>query len=131
MPSPTQQRGDRQEHRAERVLLEAGYQIEARNWRGGGGEIDRVAWDGETLVFVEIRSRASGDHGTPAATVGRSKQRRVVRAALAYLGERSGPVPEVRFDVLALLGEGPDPEVELVKGAFDARPLFGKAIPFL
>lgn len=120
VPSPTQSFGATQEALAERALSDAGYVIVDRNWRGGGGEIDRVAWDGDTLCFVEVRARSRVDFGRPAETVDRRKQRKVIRAARAYL---MGFVvwPMVRFDVVSVVvAEDGEREVELVQNAFDA-----------
>ena len=120
VPSPTQLFGTAQEVLAERTLCEAGYVIVDRNWRGGGGEIDRVAWDGDTLCFVEVRARSRVDFGRPAETVDRRKQRKVVRAARAYL-MGFAVWPMVRFDVVSIVvaDEGAC-VVELVQNAFDA-----------
>lgn len=120
MPSPSQRFGAAKEALAERVLSTAGYTVVDRNWRGGGGEIDRIAWDGDTLCFVEVRARGRIDFGTPAETVDRRKQRRIVRAARAYL-MAFAVWPMVRFDVVSVVvaDEGED-EIELVKNAFDA-----------
>lgn len=120
MPSPSQAQGALQEAVAERVLARAGYEIVDRNWRGGGGEIDRVAWDGEILCFVEVRARSRLDFGLPAETVDRRKQRKLIRAACAYL-MRFDAWPMVRFDVVSVvIGQDRDSDVELVKNAFDA-----------
>jgi putative endonuclease len=127
MPSPTQDRGQRHEDLAEEALTRAGYRIEERNWRGGGGEIDRVAWDGEVIVFVEIRSLSKTDHGLPFETVRERKQRRVVAAALAYLTRFSpGSVPLVRFDVVSVVHGDGDSEIEIFRAAFDGSVACGR-----
>src|SRR5438128_2157172 len=73
----------------------------ARNWRGGGGELDLVVQDGTELAFVEVKARAQSKFGTPAEGVTRAKVRRLTRAALAYLGAHD-LVDRVtcRFDVI-------------------------------
>lgn len=111
-----------QEEVAERRLTAQGYHIVERNWRGGGAEVDRIAWDEEVLCFIEVRARRRTDCGRPEATVGRGKQRHLVRAAMAYLMQFSpGALPMVRFDVVSVLErEGEGPEVTLFKNAFDA-----------
>lgn len=135
MPSDTQLEGKRQEDHAEAALVRAGYTIVARNWRGGGGEIDRVARLGDVLVFVEVRARTGARHGPPSATIGVVKQRKVVRAALAYRSQvRSGRPGGIRFDVVeVLLARGGDVlEVRILPGAFDAGVLCGRGgVPFL
>jgi putative endonuclease len=123
MPSPTQRWGAQLETLAEAMLARGGYRVIARNWRGGGGELDRVAWDGELLCFVEIRARRTDAFGLPAETVDWKKQRKVVRAAEAFLAAHhpAGGVM-ARFDVVSIVarGEGRAPEVLLIKDAFDA-----------
>jgi putative endonuclease len=107
---------------AEEALAHRGYTIIERNWRGGGGEVDRIAWNEGVLCFIEVRARATGTFGTPAATVNWAKQRRVVRAAATYLAQlRPGLRPMARFDVVSIIdaGDGP-PSIELIKNAFDA-----------
>lgn len=96
----------------------------ARNWRGGGGEIDRIAWDGDCLCFVEVRFRTHSAFGGPEETVHGPKRRRLVRAATAYLARyRPGQVPNARFDVVALMSlpHEAKPRIEVFKDAFDAE----------
>ena len=87
-----------------RYLRAKGYLIVARNWRWRGGEVDIVAKDGETLVFVEVKGRRGKAFGTPEEAVDPRKRWHLWRSALAFLGPRAGEVP-VRFDVVAV---GPD-----------------------
>ncbi|HVV87886.1 MAG TPA: YraN family protein, partial [Kofleriaceae bacterium] len=95
--------GQRGEDRAARALAAAGYRIVERNVRLRAGELDAVAYDGETLCFVEVRSRKDELHGTPEETVVRAKQRRLVLAARAWLA-RYPTVDPCRFDVVAIVG---------------------------
>ncbi len=122
MPSPTQLRGGNSESLAEKHLIVSGYRILARNWRGGGGELDRIAQDGEVLVFIEIRSRHTESGGTAMESIGFSKRRRVIYAALAYLS-RFAPrnVPACRFDVVTVQMKNEKLEVEILKNAFDTE----------
>lgn len=106
---------------AERLLLSLGYRVVARNWRGGGGEIDRVAWDGAVLAFVEIRARRTGFFGSPAGTVDVAKQRRVVCAAAAYLSRFRGRCPDVRFDVVSIVDGTGERSAELIRSAFESH----------
>ncbi|MBC7093414.1 YraN family protein [Candidatus Bipolaricaulota bacterium] len=101
-------------------LRAQGMRIVARNWRWRGGEIDIVAKDGPTLVFVEVKGRASRRFGGPEEAVTAGKRQRLWRAAQAFLGGTAEEVP-VRFDVVAV---GPD-GVRHVRDAFgeeDVRP---------
>lgn len=88
------------------LLVEHGYEIVERNYRCDIGELDIVAIDGPTMVFVEVRSRASDDHGDAIESVNRRKQRKVTRVAEVYLAHRQPPHEEFRFDVVAI--NGPD-----------------------
>ncbi len=94
-------------------LRSLGYLIVARNWRWRGGEVDIVAKDGGTLVFVEVKGRRGSAYGAPEEAVDLRKRRHLWRTALAFLGEKAGKVP-VRFDVLAVGPEG----VKHIKHAF-------------
>jgi putative endonuclease len=115
----TKQAGDAAEDRALAHLLAAGLKLVTRNYRTpgrGGGEIDLVMRDGAgTLVFVEVRKRASRAFGGAAASIGHSKQRRIVFAARHYLMRLREP-PACRFDVVSV-EEG---RVEWLRAAFDA-----------
>ena len=115
----TKQLGDAGEDAALRYLLGQGLTLVTRNYRTpgrGGGEIDLImrTRDG-TLVFVEVRKRASSRHGGGAASVGAVKQRRIVLAARHYL-LRVAHMPPCRFDVVVLDGE----QIEWLQAAFDA-----------
>jgi putative endonuclease len=88
-PSPTQARGYQAESDAEAFLTAQGYTILERNFRAGRyGEIDLVAQDGDTLVFVEVRSRTTPTGSTPAESVTDLKLGRLLRAAEYYLVRR-------------------------------------------
>lgn len=114
-PTPAQAAGGDGELRAEAFLARQGLEIVARNFSTRLGEIDLVACDGPTLVFVEVRLRSDARFGGAAASITPAKQRRIVQAARQYLlGVK--PVPPCRFDVVALDGDEP----EWLRGAFDA-----------
>lgn len=121
MPSPTQAWGADKEADAERALVRAGYHIVERNWRGAGAEIDRIAWQDDVLCIVEIRARETDACGTPAETIGRSKQRHLIRGAMAYLAARFAPgrEPMVRFDVVSIVDRRFGPRsIEIIADAF-------------
>lgn len=103
-------------------LRERGMEIVARNFRSRGGEVDIVAREGDTLAFVEVRSRGREDFGRPEESVGRGKRLRVVSAARGYLAASSPAGWRVaRFDVAAV-EEGPaGPVIRYYPNAFDAR----------
>jgi putative endonuclease len=97
-----------------------GYRIEARNWRCPLGELDIVAWDRETLVFVEVKARTGTTAGVPEDAVDTRKQARIVRLAQAFLAGRRGEMPPCRFDVIAVEGRRPIPRVRHLRAAFRA-----------
>ncbi len=101
------------EERACGYLRSLGYAIVARNWRWRGGEVDIIARDGGTLVFVEVKARSSPRFGLPAEAVGRRKRGKLIAAAKAFLGRDAGRIP-IRFDVVAVLGE----RITHLRGAF-------------
>lgn len=98
------------------ALRQAGYRVIARNVRLRIGELDIVAWEGEVLAFVEVRSRADTRFGGAGHAVGPAKQRQVARCAELYLASqgRSLRPAAVRFDVVAVTGS----ELVILRDAF-------------
>jgi putative endonuclease len=120
------ERGSIAENLALAHLQAAGLRLLARNYKTpgrGGGEVDLImqANDAErTLVFVEVRQRASQSHGGAAASVSTAKQRRIIFAARYYL-LRLPKTPPCRFDVVSVEGGlAQSPSVIWFEGAFDA-----------
>jgi putative endonuclease len=115
----TKQAGDAAESRALAHLQDRGLLLIARNYRTpgrGGGEIDLVMREPDgTLVFVEVRRRASRAFGGAAGSIGALKQRRIVFAARHYLMRLREP-PPCRFDVVSIEGDG----IQWMRAAFDA-----------
>jgi len=113
-------RGFLGEKLAGHFLRRNGYKILYRNFRGrSGGEIDIVCRDDDTLVFVEVKTRAREDFGRPIAAVDRRKQRRVSRGGLAWLRMLDNPDILFRFDVVeVIIAEDAKPRLELIKNAF-------------
>jgi putative endonuclease len=103
---------------AARHLRRRGYHILARNYRAPGGEIDLVASDDGTLVFVEVKARSAIGYGTPQEAVDERKQSRIRRAANVYRAEYGVGYLPVRFDVVAIVGVGRFRRLELLKNAF-------------
>jgi putative endonuclease len=110
--------GRRGEQAAERHLRRSGYRIVERNFRAAGAEIDIVAMDGDTLVFVEVKTRSGAGAGTPVDAVDRRKQERMRRAAEAFAARHRASDWTIRFDVVAITGGGKDMKLELLKDAF-------------
>src|SRR5436190_19902050 len=112
-------RGAHGEKLACRFLRRKGYKILYRNFKGrSGGEIDIVCRDNDTLVFVEVKTRAREDFGRPFAAVDREKQKRISRGALAWLRMLDNPTILFRFDVVEVLIAGDaKPRVQLITNA--------------
>jgi putative endonuclease len=106
------------EDSAARYLARHGYRILRRNFRTARGEIDVIATERETLVFVEVKARADDRMGTPAAAVDQRKQERIRRAAEWYCARYRMRDRAIRFDVVAISGSGPSRRIEVLKDAF-------------
>lgn len=113
------QHGAAAEGLAAAFLMARGLRVVGRNLRWPDGELDLVCEHGEVLVFVEVRLRRDKRFGGAAASVGRAKQARLIRAAQRYLAEqgRRAQARPARFDVVALSGlDGAD--IEWIRDAF-------------
>ncbi|MDG4477000.1 YraN family protein [Thiovibrio frasassiensis] len=112
--------GQQGETLACRYLSRQGYRVLARNYRTKQGEIDIIAEERNSLVFVEVKTRRGHQCGHPFEAVTPAKCRQISKAALQYLAETGREGQAARFDVVAIsiAGEGA-PVVELVKDAFD------------
>lgn len=110
-------RGERGEALAAAFLQQQGLAIAARNYRCRFGEIDLIARDGETVVFVEVRSRANDAFGGAAASITGAKQARLLKTARHYLTTLSS-TPPCRFDAVLVTGE--PPRIEWLRNAFEA-----------
>ena len=108
--------GMEQEERACQYLTERGVRIRERNFRCRQGEVDLIGWDGDYLVFFEVKYRKTAWAGYPAEAVGYGKQKKICRAAAFFLYQRkwNEGIP-VRFDVIAVCGES----VNWYQDAFD------------
>lgn len=101
-----------------RTLRRLGYEILARRYRTRFGEIDIVAKDGPTIVFVEVKSRAGAEFGGAAAAVTVWKQRRVADMAVEFLARRRLTERPCRFDVVTVDFGGGKPRVQVYSNAF-------------
>ncbi len=95
--------GDAGEQAAAAHLRAAGYAILAMQYRARTGEVDIVAADGDTLVFVEVKARRSGDYGTPAEAVTYRKQGRIMATAQCYMKHHGLYDKPMRFDVIEII----------------------------
>lgn len=113
--------GNRGERLAAQSLKARGYKILARNCRNRWGEIDIIARDGDTIVFVEVKTRSEHTEGRPEEAVTRTKQRQITRAAYAWLHQHKLDQHRCRFDVIAIVWRtGEEPIVDHIQSAFDA-----------
>ena len=110
--------GRRGERIAERYLKRKGYRILERNFRGAGAEIDLVAMDGGTLVFIEVKTRRTVLAGIPQEAVNPHKQRHLRRAGQVYARSRRADDLPMRFDVVAIVEDLSGRRLELLKDAF-------------
>jgi putative endonuclease len=102
-----------------RHLVRQGFAILARNYRCRSGEIDVVAKDGPTTVFVEVKHRRSASHGAGHESVTFGKRRRLVRAARLYAASRGLSETPLRFDVISIDETEKGTEIRHDRGAFD------------
>jgi putative endonuclease len=121
MTRARQQLGKLGEDLAVEELERRGYAILARRYRTRCGEIDIVAEDRDTLVFVEVKARASAEFGTAAEAVTRHKQRKLAQMATDYLTRAEGPARPCRFDVVAIDDCETCPRIAVYQNAFDGE----------
>lgn len=110
--------GRRGEDLAHRFLRSKGFIIAARNYRlsSGDAEADLIAWDGDTLVFVEVKSRESADFGPPERAIGEEKRQHLLRIAREYIRKSATPWSRIRFDIVSVLMTKP-PAIEHFRDA--------------
>ena len=101
-------------------LEKRGYALIARRYRRRGGEIDVIARDGATIVFVEVKARESRDYGEAAEAVTCVKRRRMVQLATDYMTRHHRPSCPCRFDVVSIHFDAGHPAIEVFQNAFDA-----------
>ncbi len=113
--------GRRGEEAAGRYLVSVGYRILERRYRTRAGEIDFIAEEGDTLVFVEVKTRSSLSFGRPAEAVDARKRSRIACAASLYLARRAAADRSCRFDVVEVLeSPGVAPRIRLIRDAFES-----------
>lgn len=100
------------------LLRRNGYRIITRNFRTKSGEIDIIAWEADTICFVEVKTRQSLKVGFPEESVTPKKQRHASRAALLFLKNHNLLGKRARFDVVSVLLSEEKKESKLIKNAF-------------
>ncbi len=102
-----------------RHLKKNGYKILEQNYRNKLGEIDIIAKEKGTLVFVEVKARRSDLFGNPKWAVTPKKQRKISMVALYYLKATKQTRAKARFDVISISSSEDNPRIEIVKNAFE------------
>jgi putative endonuclease len=110
------QKGEQGEAMAAAHLQAQGYEILRRNYKPKGTEIDIVARQAETIVFVEVKSRETNDFGYPEEAVKTAKQERIKRAAEHFIAEQDWH-GDIRFDIISITWSDP-PELVHFQDAF-------------
>jgi putative endonuclease len=114
--------GTRGEEVACETLKRSGYRILQQNYHCPLGEIDLVARQGRTLVFVEVKSRLGRTRILPKERVDRKKQRKLLQVAQFYIKEKRLEAVSARFDVVEVsFRDGALPEVDVIPNAFEAQ----------
>jgi putative endonuclease len=101
-------------------LARRGYEIIARRYRQRNGEIDIIAKDGQTWVFVEVKARDTREFGDAAEAVTPFKRRRIAQLARDYVALRRLSNCPCRFDVVSIHFDAGRPSIEVYQNAFDA-----------
>ena len=114
--------GQEWERVAEKKLKAAGYRVLERNYRTRLGELDFVAEHKGVLCFIEVKGRRTPAFGAPEEAVTREKQRRIFRAAQAYLQRRRNADVPCRFDVVAIVETERRTDVRILRDAFQGPP---------
>jgi len=114
--------GEEGERLAAAFLRKLGYKLLRRNWSAAGGEIDIIARDGEEVVFAEVKARSSAQWGDPEEAVNLPKQRSICLAARQFADRYRLRDRTLRFDVVAVLLGGVQPEIRHFKNAFALPP---------
>ena len=113
--------GKKGEEKALRFLKKKGYRIIKQNYICNLGEMDIIAKEKDTLVFVEVKTRTSVAFGPPQLAVTPFKQRQLSKVALHFLKEKKLEDVKARFDVVAILLPPEKEEIELIRNAFDLQ----------
>lgn len=113
MPN-NREKGRTFESKAAQFLKDQGYLIKETNWASMTGEIDIIGYDGQTLVFIEVKYRKESTFGWPQEAVTPKKQKKIIKTALMYLKRQGIKNRDIRFDVVSICGSN----VEIIKNAF-------------
>jgi putative endonuclease len=107
------------EELALKTIKRLGYKKIVRNYRCSLGEVDLVAEDGDSLVFIEIKTRKGKSLGYAKEAVDARKRRQLSKLALAYMKANRCCEAKARFDVVAISLDGTETKIEVIKNAFE------------
>ena len=99
-------------------LRRNGYRIVARNYRTVTGEVDLIGWEGDTLAFVEVKTRLGVEYGRPEESVNRRKQRQICRVASQYRSLHGLCDISYRFDIVSIQMDNGEARFQLIRDAF-------------
>jgi putative endonuclease len=117
----TTEKGQLAEDHALTFLEKAGLILLQRNYRSSMGEVDLIMLDGDTTVFVEVRSRKKNSFLNTVETIDQRKQNRIIHTSQHYLQQvRNNKTRDNRFDVILISGAIDEENIEWIKNAFDA-----------
>lgn len=102
-------------------LTEQGMQVVARNYYSRYGEIDLIARDGDTMAFIEVKTRKGVQYGVAAEAVGMVKQRKLIKTAYCYIMENDLDGYNFRFDIAQVYYKTGSMEIEYIKNAFEVN----------
>lgn len=119
MTKTTKNLGDFGEAEAVLYLSSKGYEILERNFRCRIGEIDIITKEGETFVFVEVKTKSNLNFGLPEEMVNNKKQQKIIKIAQFWLKENEKENTDWRIDVLAIISEGGVNNFKLIKNAVE------------
>ncbi|MBU2530824.1 MAG: YraN family protein [Elusimicrobia bacterium] len=110
--------GQKYEDMACEYLKKNGFSIKQRNYRAVSGEIDIIATDGKTLVFLEVKGRSNEKFGSPLEAVNKPKQHKIIKTALHFIKQNKISCKDIRFDVVGINHEN---KIEHIKNAFQSE----------
>ena len=120
MLSPSQAFGQLAENLAEDMLRKKGYRIVEKNLRLAGGELDLIAEDHGTLVFIEVKARRGDQFGGAPYAISTRKKRQIIKLALCYLSKYGLTNKRCRFDaILVVENQGHSPHITHIEQAFE------------
>jgi putative endonuclease len=119
MPKTHLEFGKLGEETASDFLKASGYKIIVKNYKTKFGEIDIIAKEKDTLVFIEVKTRHTDEFGGPLAAVNKFKQNQISKAALTFLKEKNFLEKRARFDIVSIVYKDATPQINLIKNAFE------------